>query len=397
MSGENHISISDSADHDAVLTRLPNEVLGNTSGPLSRAIQKGVIEGMSPDEVKLLWYLIAMESQGISFQPSYNKKQLSILSHRNHVYSLMKFTAVDDNSAVLDGFVFSVAVAATIEKRIGNAEHANYHIRGLKKLVDMRGGLRAIRNMQYPKDLMLLSTFVELGLPELYTYKELLYKLPHLRLKLQDLQTWNCDMISKSTHKEARTSSNEQHLADRRSLMSNSRTYQLSTFNKAALKEYITLPTGRLTDSQYRFYLAVLYAINNALWTFRENHKASIIYLVTLADAARMSTSSGFILQCFGDRLPSLLMLLMIAHHAADYGGRENAAEAASADEEVFEFVELMMLARPMSRDAVLEALWSWLRSPNVIEFTNLSHSKLDFILEEIEGKWLEMERSRDG
>jgi hypothetical protein len=117
------------------------------------------------------------------------------------------------------------------------------------------------------------------------------------------------------------------------------------------------------------------------------------MYLDTLADASEMSSSRGFILQCFGAKLPSLLLLLMIAHYVAHSEGLDPTTEAVFADEEAFEFVELMMLASPESRDVVLKALWSWLTSETATDFTCLSNSKLDILLEEIEDKWLETKK----
>jgi hypothetical protein len=344
---------------------------------------------MATNEIQLMWCLIAMESQGLSFQQTDTERQLSILSRRNYVYNLMKTKLADEKTAQLTPFVLSVAMAATIEKRLGNEQHARYHTRGLKKILDLRGGPKAIRDMQYPFGLMVFNILIEVGLPDLFDYQGLLRKLPQMRLKLRDLQAWNHQLLisfrSENTQKQAAGSSQPS--------FSHSRTRHIYAFGRPALKDYIEIPPGKLTEAEYRFYLAMLYAVNNALWAFRNKPKASDMYLDTLADASEMSSSRGFILQCFGAKLPSLLLLLMIAHYVAHSEGLDPTTEAVFADEEAFEFVELMMLASPESRDVVLKALWSWLTSETATDFTCLSNSKLDILLEEIEDKWLETKK----
>ncbi len=303
----------------------------------------------------------------------------------------MKTKLSDEKTSQLTPSRLPVAMAATIEKRLGNMEHANYHTRALKKLLDLRGGPRAIRDMQYPFGLMIFNILIEIGLPELYIYQGLLMKLPQLRLRLRELQMWNYKLVNSPSMKNARET-NQSYLA---TILhpSDYSARRLQAFSKPTLEEYITVPEGKLTEAQYRFYLAMLYAINNALWAFRDKPRASDIYLENLADATEMSSSHGFILQCFGDKLPSLLMLLMIGHHAANSDERDLATDAVFADEEAFEFVELMMLASPESRDCVLKALSSWLTSADTTEFTCLSNSKLDIVLEEIEDRWLENQK----
>ncbi|KAJ9604819.1 hypothetical protein H2200_010934 [Cladophialophora chaetospira] len=371
---------------------VPNEIFGTTSSPLSATISGGAYEGMATNEIQLMWCLIAMESQGISFQPTDADRRMSILSRRNYVYNLMREQLSDENTARLTPFVLSVSLAAYIENRLGNYEHARYHTRALKKLLDLWGGIKGIRDLQYPFGLMVFNILIEIGLPELYSYQGLLRKLPQLRLKLRELQAWNYNLVSTSSLKKTRGTDKSYLGTILRP--SDYLTRRLQAFDKPALKEYISYPEGPLTQGQYRFYLCMLYATNNALWALREKHTAGEIYLDSLVDATEMSESKGFILQCFGEKLPSLLMLLMIGHYAASSEKRDQATEAVFADEEAFEFVELMMLASTESRDVVLKALRSWLTSAAVTELTCLSSGKLDIVIEEIEDKWLERQNA---
>lgn len=368
-------------------------MFGTTSGPLSKTIQAGAYEGMAVNEIQLMWCLIAMESQGISFQITDHDRQMSILARRSYVYSLMRRQLADEKTATQTQFILSVAAAAFLEKRLGNREHSRYHRRALKKLLDFHGGAKGLRDLQYPFGLMVFNILIEIGLPEMFSYQRLLRKLPQLRLKLKEVQTWNFNLLSNLSSKPA-PEMNKSYLA---TILRppDYMTRRLLAFDKPTLKDYILYPEGPLTESQYRFYLTVLYIINSALWAFRERYGASETYLDSLVDATELSESRGFILQCFGEKLPSLLMLLMIGHYAASSEKRNQATEAVFADEEAFEFVELMMLASQESRDVVLKALWSWLSSSNVTELTCLSNGKMDIILEEIEEKWLENQKDR--
>jgi hypothetical protein len=84
------------------------------------------------------------------------------------------------------------------------------------------------------------------------------------------------------------------------------------------------------------------------------------------------------------------MLLIMLAHYDVDSIGRDSSTSAVFAVEEVLDFVELMMMAKPKSRDTVLRALWSWLTSSNTKDLTLLSAVQLDTLVDEIESEWLD-------
>lgn len=161
-------------------------------------------------------------------------------------------------------------------------------------------------------------------------------------------------------------------------------------FHKPALFTYIELPVGKPTAEEYKFYLSMLFAINTALYAFRHSEKTCSTYLKLLIECTESShPSSSFILQCFGAKLPCLLLLIMLAHYAADSEGRDEFTKAVFDVEDIYEFVELMMMASPDSRDVVLRVMWSWLASPDAQGVGSLSPSKFDLMTDEIEDQWL--------
>lgn len=128
-------------------------------------------------------------------------------------------------------------------------------------------------------------------------------------------------------------------------------------FNDSALSQYIELPAGELTRGEYRSYLDMLFFLTVAFWAFRDSEEISKLYVKDLSSAAKMSKSTNFILQCFAAKLPSIMLLIILAHYDVDSIGRDSSTSAVFAGEEVLDFVELMMMAKPKSRDTVLRAL----------------------------------------
>lgn len=294
---------------------------------------------------------------------------------------------VSEDSAHSDDFLVTLALSAAIEKRMGNLITCEYHTRALKRLMDSRGGLKTIRKMSPAIALMLTNMLIEIGIPGLYSYHGLLTNLGELHRKIRRFQHWNYALRISGTAREQASDSNEPKSEE--SFPGHLKLWTRA-FNEPALSQYIELPTGELTEAEYRSYLSMLFFINVAFWAFRDNEGISKQYVKDLSNAAKMSKSTNFILNCFGAKLPSIMLLIMMAHYVVDWIGRDAATSAVFAVEEVLDFVELMMMAKPRSRDLVLRALWSWLTSANTKRLTLLTTAELDILANEIESKWLD-------
>jgi hypothetical protein len=118
--------------------------MGFCSSPFLQVIHEASLANVSTNEIQLLWCLIALESDGMSFQPTASDRNLSVLRRRGRAYGIMQ-KMVSEGNAHADDFLFTLGFAAAIEKRVGNVKNSQYHIRALKKLMDSRGGLKTIR------------------------------------------------------------------------------------------------------------------------------------------------------------------------------------------------------------------------------------------------------------
>lgn len=374
---------------------MPQETYGTTASPIATTLYRGSMVGVEQFEINLLWCLMSIETTFTSFQSTQSARQVSILSRRNRIYNLMKEKISqlkpESDTPELDNFMLVISMAATIEKRMGNLYQATLHTKALKDFLLMKGGITAIREMVYPQNLMIVNALIEIGLQGLYDSREyLLRRLATIMERLRQLQEWNHALRDRKRPR----ASNIVRGSEFRAIPSLPGTDYLDrrtrAFHKPALFEYIELPLGKPTDEEYKFYLSMLYAINSALYAFRNSERTGITYLKVLIECTESSNpSSNFILQCFGAKLPCLLLLIMLAHHAADSEGRDEFTKAVFDVEEVYEFVELMMMASPDSRDMTLKVMWSWLASPDASGVGSLSPAKFDIMADEIEDQWL--------
>jgi hypothetical protein len=353
--------------------------MGFCSSPFLQVIHDASLANVSTNEIQLLWCLIALESDGMSFQPTASDRNLSVLRRRGRAYDIMQ-KMVSEGNAHADDFLFTMGFAAAIEKRVGNVKNSQYHTRALK----------TIRKMNTAAALMITNMLIEIGIPGLYSYHGLLTNLEELHRKIQRLQDWNCDLRASQASKEYFSDTNGPKSAQALRTMAKHLNLWTRAFNDSALSQYIELPAGELTRGEYRFYLAMLFFPNVAFWAFRDSEEISKLYVKDLSSAAKMSKSTNFILQCFAAKLPSIMLLIMLAHYDVDSIGRDLSTSAVFAVEEVLDFVELMMMAKPKSRDTVLRALWSWLTSSNTKDLTLLSALQLDTLVDEIESEWLD-------
>lgn len=353
--------------------------------------------GVERFEINLLWCLMSMETTLTSFQPTNSARQVSILSRRSRIYTLMREQVnglkPGADTMEVDNFMLIISMAATIEKRMGNTYQADLHTKALKDFLLMKGGITAIKNMVYPQNLMIVNALVEIGLQGLYDSREyLLRRLATIMERLRRLQEWNHTLreVQKSRAPSNAVRTGREFRGDQDLPGLDYLDRRTRAFHKPALFEYIELPLGTPTPEEYKFYLSMLFAINSAMYAFRHSERTSSTYLRVLIECTESSNpSSNFILQCFGAKLPCLLLLIMLAHYAADMEGRDEFTSAVFDVEEVYEFVELMMMASPDSRDVVLRTMWSWLTSPDADGLGALGSAKFDIMADEIEDRWL--------
>lgn len=376
---------------------MPHETYGTTASPIATKLYEGSMVGVEYFEMNLLWCLMSIETTFTSFQTSEAARQTSILARRSRIYTLMKMKInelkinTSKDPLEMDNFMLVISMAATIERRMHNYHQADLHTKALKDFLLMKGGITAIRNMVYPQNLMIVNALIEIGLQGLYNSREyLLRRLAAIMERLRQLQEWNHTLRDRKKPRVSNSvpggqSSTSQSLPGADYLDRRTR-----AFHKPALFTYIELPLGKPTPEEYKFYLSMLFAINTALYAFRHSERTCTTYLKLLIECTESShPSSSFILQCFGAKLPCLLLLIMLAHYAADSEGRNEFTKAVFDVEEVYEFVELMMMAGPDSRDMVLKVMWSWLASPDALGVGSLSPAKFDIMTDEIEDQWL--------
>ncbi|EXJ89177.1 hypothetical protein A1O3_02241 [Capronia epimyces CBS 606.96] len=351
---------------------------------------------VATNQIVLMWLLLVIESQIVSFQPTRKDRQLSILVRRSHTYNLMNRRLGNPETSCLDDFILAVAIAGSCERRMGNSRGADHHIAAVKKLLDLRGGHKAVREIAYPTGLMIVNILVENDIRCFFTCRAgLMLQLSDLVQKLLKIQTWNTDIRSRSNHtslKELRHHDRSDIMAERDVLVTNYSSRRSRAFDKrSALFHYVAIPPEELEEDQCRFYLGILFAINTTLWAFRDSENTSIAYLQGLTNAVELSAPANFVLRAGGSKLPSLLMLLMIAHHAVAREERNSSTNTVFEVEKVFEFVNMIMMASSESRRSILTAMSSWLTAgiSSLEDLCYLSPTRLHLLEEEVEDQWL--------
>ncbi len=302
----------------------------------------------------------------------------------------------DQSTAPTDEFILAVAVAAASELRMGNSQSARQHVTAVRKLLELRGGLRSIRHLTYPLGPMVVSHFVEQGIKGLWkSHDGLQNKLSTLSQWIRDAQTWNFTLRHPASSTQQKYCNDLNDVFDRggnQQLQSNDhQSRRARAFDpRTVLYDYVHLPGGVLDDAQFRFYLSVLYALNKALHGFRDSETTTNVYLEGLTTAVRLSAVHNFTLRASGAKLPSLLLLLMLVQSAFESCEPTISATELVNIEEVFEFIEIMMMASPASRMAVLEAFVSWLITPipNPGDLIFINDATLDILAGEVECTW---------
>lgn len=378
------------------MATVPDELYGKSSGSASEVVREGTLGVVATNDIVLMWLLLTVESQVVSFQPSKTERQLSILARRAQAYKLMKERLNSEASSSLD-FAFTVAVAASCEIRMANAPGAEQHIGAVKKLLSLQGGSKAVRDITYPLGLMVVNILVEQGIPSLFDCREdLRAKLKSMVQRLRDYQAWNYSLRSDSSPpspmsiQSCLTPSPDEDEPLSPSLDGLRR--RVHAFDTdSALGKYIALPANEPDDATYRFLLSVLYALNTAFWDFRDSPNMSNGYLGELVKSVELSKAANFVLRAGGSKLPSLLMLMMLAHKAAADEGRNASTSIVFHDEEIFEFVNLIMMGGSVIRLRVLKALSSWLTTAaqRVNDLVRLEGFEFDILAKEVEGRWV--------
>lgn len=384
------------------LSTVPDQIYGSSPEDVSAVIRHGTIGVVETNEIVVMWLLLVIESQVVSYQPSRRDKTLSILTRRSLVYQIMNERLRDQNVSLTDEYIFGVAGAAASEHRMGNTANALHHMKAVRNLLDLRGGLQAVRTIRYPVDLMIVNILVEQGIDDLWrTHDDLLKKAAKFSRWLQDVETWNLRLRHFHATQAAQYQDFDHH-SDADSGYASSADSPINdcpgssirarAFARgSALFDYVKLPEGTLNVAQCRFYLSILFVLNTALYAFRDSDITSTTYVGGVNSAVEMSALHNFTLRAGGAKLPSMLLLLMIAHNAVDIGERNESTEVVFHVEEVFEFVEMVMMASSQRRMSLLRALESCLTVPltDPGDLILMDRRELDALGREVERKWL--------
>lgn len=365
---------------------IPDDIFGVSSKGVAHMIREAVVRDISTKPFTLTMVLFSAESGDLSFQPSEWDRRQSILKRRGNAYRLIRQSIVAANEAGsgLDAFTVALATMAATEKRLGNLSISECHMRAVKKIIDMHGGLDKIREIDSARAMMLVNILIELGVPNYHDQRILPKTLAWLQQKLREFQAWNywlrlCDTSTAALPGDIEALSTEAHRRHARHLRQ-----WVSLFKTPILSDYVTPPPGSLTAEEYRSYLATLFIINTAFWAFRDSSATSAIYLRDLAHAVEKSQRKESVLRCFGAKCASVTLLIMITHYAANVEGRDETTGAVFAVEEILDFVELMMRASPKSRDLLLRAMTSYLCETEFAGLTYLSNATLGALADEI-------------
>jgi hypothetical protein len=310
---------------------------------------------------------------------------------------MMKEGLADPEASISDQYLLAVGVAAASEHRMGNIASAGLHVQAAKRILELRGGLKAIREVTYPLGLMVVNIFVELGVDGLWkSQPELHARVTALTQWIRDAQAWNFTLrhqiASAPTRVRDYPSPDSDGEGDQTTwLIADDQSRRARAFaSKTALADYITLPPAPLTEAQCRFYLSILFAINRALYAFRGCETTTNAYLTGLTAAVEMSAFHNFALRAGGAKLPSMLLLLMIAHSAVNTGSRDQQTDVVFHVEELFEIVQLVMMASPKMIFQLLTVFESWLTAPiadsSKLKFMN--NPSLAIFAQEVEQTW---------
>ncbi|KEF59424.1 uncharacterized protein A1O9_04268 [Exophiala aquamarina CBS 119918] len=376
------------------LSTVPDQLYGASSGEASEIIRSSSLRVLADNAIVLSWMLLIIESQVVSFQPTKHDRQLSILVRKTEAYKLMKESLNSEPRPSLD-VAFNAAMAAGAEFRMENLPAAEQHVRAVKKILSLHGGAKAVRDITEPFGLMVVQILVDQGIPGLFysCEAEFRVKFKSIVKRLHKYQVWNYSLRAESgppspmSVRSCLTSSSDEDERSSPNLES-----RVCAFSKdSALGKYVALPSTELDEPTCRFMLSVLYALNTAFWDFRNSPNASNEYLQEIKTSAELTNTANFLLRAGHFRLPSLLMLTMLAHKTATREARTASTSVVFHDEEVFEFVNLVMMGGPAIRIRVLKALLSWLTTAvsGVNDLILLNDADFEVLEQQAEDTWV--------
>lgn len=349
-------------------------------------VNRKTIQNASEIQVTLYWCLLATEVQGFSFQSTATEREVSILTRRTLAYRAMrKDLARTDDALPSDTSILGLAIAISAEQRLGNLKAARFHCQAVKVLLFRRNGLQTLREISYPSGIMVLNCVIGLGLPGLYADQDIHPEVHDLRRKVRAMQCWNESLWPPDPSRGPKGEGTKAELTGEAGLRR-----RIEAFSERPLFEYVSIPPRPLEEAEYRWFLPTLYTLNSVLFAFRAHQRMTSNYLDLLADSVRLSENTDFICKCVGERLPSLVLVIMLGHCAQRSEGNheDSAANEVYAVEEILEFVELVMMASKGSRDLILQAMWSWLTAVEYGDVFRLSGAKLDILENEIVATW---------
>ncbi|KAK5052694.1 hypothetical protein LTR84_002560 [Exophiala bonariae] len=266
----------------------------------------------------------------------------------------------------LDSTIFGIVVAGIAEGRIGDLAVARKHSNAAIALLNLRGGLRAIQDMQFPTGMIILYAYVTLGGTQLFSNSTRLGTASDtLKCRLQIFQKWNREIrtnCSTGSRKPTATAPTCENSMRKDPCIPGSLWYFGTS---SVLRPYVESSFVDRASSQIRPYLAVLYAINSMLWALQDNEEAAIefmdrvVHQIELSHPSSKDTNTSTTTSIAG--LTVMALLFVLASEATNLGHWKSSEDAAFRSWEIIEFVELVMLASHQSRKRIVASMASWL------------------------------------
>jgi hypothetical protein len=368
---------------------------GSSAEKVDSILRGAVMQILSTNDIFTMCTLVAYEALVASCQPTPEQRKLSVLKRKTLVYSLLKSRLDSELARVTDNYILSVTAVAQLEHKLGNAKSAGYHIEAARKLLELRGGFKALRHVAFPGNLEAANAFIMVGSVGLFQSWTSVQEMPCMVVQwIKKMQAWHF-AVRASTQR-----SSPKDLIDGAGVncdygidLPHAGEHQSSQRTRlfapgTALFDLVSLPESGRKIELDRYHLSILFFINSALHAFRDSETTTRIYLQELATVAEMNADRSDVLK--GEvHQPSFTLIQILAHNAIERGEDNEFTQAATHFDEGIFFVEVIMASNLESRICVSKTLASWLTTPMTLpaDLLLMSASKLNILAEEVEGR----------
>jgi len=267
----------------------------------------------------------------------------------------------------LDSTIFTSVVATIAERRLGDFAVARMHLSAAISLLHLRGGLKAIQDMEFPAGMIVLYAIVSLEGAQVFRNPSSLRTASRiLRRRLRIFQNWSRKIRTEHALTRQESTASEpmgpENLTKQDSCLPGSLRYFGSS---SVLRPYVESSFADRHPSQLRSYLAVAYAITSMLWAFRDSEEEAaelmdkVVHQVELSQPSVKDSSNSTATPNAG--LTMIALLFVLANEASNLGHWNSSDDAAFRSWDIIEFVELMTLASHHSTKRITAAMASWL------------------------------------